>query len=348
MEKKFIFICGNFGYKSHQVDGQTVKTRQFKEILSEKLGSDRVVFTDTSYARSKPIMILKEMITHTRQCSHFFILPGRNGLRFFLPFYIQWKKILGIDVRYIVIGGWLDRFLKKKKYYLNLCKQLNGIYVETNGMKEKLTGMGLDNVYILPNFRKIGFEIERVNKVEKPLKVVYFSRVIKEKGIELAIEAVEEINKDEKMIQFDIYGPIEHNYEKVFYDQLSNARNDISYRGIIEPVNHQIYLQLSQYDLMIFPTYYPGEGFPGAIVDSLISGVPVLASDWNYNAEIIEDNKTGKLFVSQDLRDLIVQLKFLLKNTDLINEMKKNCLEAAKKYQADVVIGELLKNLSLE
>lgn len=347
MSKPKLVIFGNFGYKKNQIDGQTIKTRQLKEVLSERLGNENIIYTDTSYARSKPMMILREMMTHVRHCSHLLVLPGKNGLKFFLPFYVRWKKMLGIDVRYVVIGGWLDHFLNGKKYYLNLCKQLNGIYVETNLMKEKLTSIGLDNVYVLPNFRRIDFKIKRVNKVEKPVKLVYFSRVMKEKGIEFAIEAVKEINKDGNIVKFDIYGPIDQKYKKLFYEQLSCSKNNIVYKGIIEPINNQIYLQLSQYDLMIFPTYYHGEGFPGAVIDSFISGVPVLASDWNYNSEIIEDNKTGKLFIHQDIEDLITQLKFLLEKPDLIYEMKINCLEKARNYDADLVIEKLIKDLGL-
>ena len=343
-----IFICGNFGYKNNQIDGQTVKTRQLKDFLLRKLGVNNITYADTSFAKSKPFTTFRKIRGYIRHCSTCLILPGKNGLRILLPFYIRWKRNLRINVRYIVIGGWLYDFLKRNKYYLNLCKQLDGIYVETDSMKEKLTSIGLNNVFVLHNFRQIDFKIKIINEIKKPMKLVFFSRVVREKGIELAIEAVTNINRNENVISLDIYGPIENKYIETFREKLLYVKSNISYKGIIEPIDNNIYEELSKYDLMIFPTYYNGEGFPGAILDSFISGVPVLASNWKYNSEIVEENKTGKLFISQDLTDLVDKLRFLIENPKLIYQMKKNCLEEAKKYDADLVIDSLLKNMLID
>ena len=116
----------------------------------------------------------------------------------------------------------------------------------------------------------------------------------------------------------------------------------------LEPKGNTIYKVLSKYDLMVFPTYYQGEGFAGAILDSYISGVPVIASDWRYNSEIIKEGETGKLFISQDIDDLTDKLEFLINNPDLIYKMKRNCLEEAKKYNADILINEFIKDLKLQ
>ena len=99
--------------------------------------------------------------------------------------------------------------------------------------------------------------------------------------------------------------------------------------------------------MMIFPTYYQGEGFPGAILDSYISGIPVIASNWKYNSEIVKEEQTGKLFLCQDVDDLVAKLKTLLNNPELLYKMKKNCLSEAKKYDADFVIDNLMRDMGL-
>ena len=343
-----IFICGHFGYKNNQIDGQTIKTRQLKDVLIKKLGESNVAYVDTSYAKSKPFATFKKIKRNVMNCSYLIILPGVNGLKVLLPFYIKWKRNFNIDIRYIVIGGWLPQFLNRNKFYLGLFKKLDGIYVETNIMKENLLNIGLNNVSILPNFRQIDFEISKINKTKLPVKLVYFSRVVREKGIELAIEAVERINRKNNLIILDIYGPIQKNYRGLFEKNLAKTKSKISYKGILKPTGNNIYEVLSKYDLMVFPTYYQGEGFAGAILDSYISGVPVIASDWKYNSEIIKEGETGKLFISQDIDDLTEKLEFLTNHPDLIYQMKKNCLEEAKKYNADVLINELIKDMMLQ
>ena len=348
MNKSKIFICGNFGYKNNQIDGQVVKTRQLKDVLIKKLSESNVVYVDTSYAKSLPLATFNKIKRNAMNCSHLIILPGENGLKVLLPFYIRWKKYFNIDIRYIVIGGWLPQFLYRNKFYFGLCKKLDAIYIETNIMKEKLLSMGLNNVFVLPNFRQHDFEITKINKIKLPFKLVYFSRVVRGKGVELAIEAVERINRKNNFLILDIYGPIQRNYRGLFERILAKAKSKISYKGILEPKGNTIYKVLSNYDLMVFPTYHQGEGFAGAILDSYISGVPVLASDWKYNSEIIKEGETGKLFISQDIDDLTEKLEFLTSHPDLIYKMKQNCLEEAKKYDADKLINEFIKSLKLQ
>lgn len=62
-------------------------------------------------------------------------------------------------------------------------------------MREKLRKLGLINISILLNFRQFTFK-KSINKVINPIKLVYFSRICEEKGIELAIKAVNNINKN--------------------------------------------------------------------------------------------------------------------------------------------------------
>lgn len=50
---------------------------------------------------------------------------------------------------------------------------------------------------------------------------------------------------------------------------------------------------LKNYDALLFPTYYEGEGFAGTIIDAFAAGLPVIASDWKYNSEIIKQGITG-------------------------------------------------------
>jgi len=334
MKNKKIFICGNFGYKNNQIDGQTIKTS--------------IVYIDTSYIKLRPISVFIKIYRNFRKSSNIIMLPGSRGLRVFLPLFIRWKIKYKKDIRYVVIGGWLPNFLREKKKYLDLCNNLDGIYVETKFMRGKLQKLGLINVFILPNFKQFTFK-KSINKVISPIKLVYFSRICEEKGIELAIKAVNNINKNKKdiKVKFDIYGPIMKDYRYNFRKILAKGGEFISYKGILEPINNNIYENLSNYDLMIFPTFYKGEGFAGAILDSFISGVPVLASDWKYNSEIIKENITGKLFVSKDIQDLTNKLEFLINNPDLIYKMKKYCLEEAKKYNADFVLDNLIRDIEL-
>jgi glycosyltransferase involved in cell wall biosynthesis len=46
---------------------------------------------------------------------------------------------------------------------------------------------------------------------------------------------------------------------------------------------------LRDYFALLFPIYYIGEGFAGTAIDAFSAGVPVIASDWKYNSEVIKE-----------------------------------------------------------
>ena len=103
--------------------------------------------------------------------------------------------------------------------------------------------------------------------------------------------------------------------------------------------------ELSNYYCMLFPTFYRGEGTPHSIIESFMAGLPVIASNWAYNSEIVEDKKTGLLFElnTDQLFDSIV---WSIKNKEAIKEMKSYCFNQSKKYDINLLLKPLLDNLS--
>lgn len=57
--------------------------------------------------------------------------------------------------------------------------------------------------------------------------------------------------------------------------------------------HYESYATFSDCYCMLFPTYWKGEGFLGAIIDFYISGLPVITTDWNMNKEVFQDVETG-------------------------------------------------------
>lgn len=97
----------------------------------------------------------------------------------------------------------------------------------------------------------------------------------------------------ERKINLTFYGPIQEDYKKNFLSQVEML-NNVKYGGFLDLRDEKNYDILSEYDIMLFPTFWEGEGFPGILIDALIAGIPVIASDWNLNKYIIQD-KISKL-----------------------------------------------------
>ncbi|MEK4201685.1 glycosyltransferase family 4 protein [Cytobacillus sp. FSL K6-0265] len=341
-------ICGHFGEGKDFYDGQTVKTKTLTEELQNLFGTDEVTYMDTYNWKGNPFALLLRCISIFKNSKSVIMLPAQNGLKIFIPLFIILNRIFKRRIYYVVIGGWLPDYLDNQRKYLNGLKNFDCIFVETLSMSNKLQKLGLNNVSVMPNFKKISIlsksELSMVS--EKPFKLCTFSRVLKEKGIEDAINAVIKINSSagREVYVLDIYGQIAPDYEDTFHEIMTASPDYINYKGVI-PYNKVVDI-LKDYYLMLFPTYYIGEGFAGTILDAFASGLPVVASDWRYNSELIQDGKTGRIIPCKNVEKLAETLLYYMENQEEIKYMREKCIDEAYKYTPENAIEYLYKCLN--
>ena len=121
--------------------------------------------------------------------------------------------------------------------------------------------------------------------------------------------------------------------------------DSIHYGGVISFA--QTTEVLKDYYALLFPTYYEGEGFAGTLIDALAAGVPVIASDWRYNSEIVMPGTTGLLFKTRDVEELTDKLIYIYENQRTWNNLKTKCIAEAKNYVPEMAVSalvEVLKN----
>lgn len=121
----------------------------------------------------------------------------------------------------------------------------------------------------------------------------------------------------------------------VFYRQ----ERVTTYGGLV-PFDKSVEV-LKNYFALLFPTYYEGEGFAGTLLDAMAAGVPVVASDWRYNSEIVNE-KNGYVYPVHDNYAFIDTLINVGNNLDLLLSKKPSCLKEAEKYRAENVIQCLI------
>lgn len=340
-------ICGHLGGGKLYLDGQTVKTKMITKELKDAIGSQSVHSIDTHGWKKNSIKLLINCFLLIKKCENIIILPAHNGVKIFIPLFSLLNKIFHRKLHYIVIGGWLPEVLEKNKKLKNVLSKFDGIYVETQVMVKSLSKLGLDNVKYLPNFKRLDIlkNNELVYSIEEPYKLCTFSRVMKEKGIEDAIKVVETINQNlgRKVYSLDIYGQIDKDYQKKFKSLKDDFPEYISYKGIVD-FNNSVKV-LKDYFILLFPTYYEGEGFAGTIIDAFSAGIPIIATNWRYNDEIIQDKHDGLLYDYKDRNKLKEILFDIHRNPQIIIDMKVNCLEKAKQFSPEIVIGDFIKYL---
>lgn len=339
-----IAIIGHYA-KNHDInDGQTVKTRNLYNQLIKMYGKDKLFLVDTYNWKKRPLNLLKKCVKAIRINDNIIILPAHNGVKIFVPLFVFLNKFYHKNLIYSVIGGWLAELLENNRKLLSTLQKFNYILVETNKLKNDLNNLGLNNVKIMLNFKNINIlsKEDMSFSYKDTYKLCTFSRVMKEKGISDAINAVANINKKNKKIiyQLDIYGPIDSNYEEELNELIANNKEFIFYKGMVD--SKKSVETLKKYDLLLFPTRFKTEGLPGTIIDAFSSGLPTIYSSWNSCDEFFIDNYNGLKFKIGDTKELINVLEKIYNKKYDIKQIKENCLESAAKYKPDVAIQNLI------
>lgn len=343
---KRVCIIGHFGHGENLLNGQTVKTKIVTKEIVKELGKKEVSCIDTHGGVKALISAFRHALIALKYHKNIIIMPAENGLRIFAPLLVLLNLLFHRKLHYVVIGGWLPEFLKKRKKLTKALMSFDGIYVETNTMKKALEAQGFNNVYVMPNFKDLNIlkESELVYHHTEPYRLCTFSRVMKEKGIEDAVNAVKTVNEHFGRIVYtlDIYGQVDSAQTEWFNELKSTFPLYIKY-GEFVPFDKSVEV-LKNYFALLFPTYYEGEGFAGTLLDAMAAGVPVIASDWRYNPEIVNE-KTGYVYPVHDNHAFVTTLISVGNNSDLLLSKKSDCLKEAEKYRAENVIQCLTSKL---
>lgn len=344
-----ITVCGHFAEGQRLADGQTVKTQVIVQALKDMYGPNTVSICDTYRWTRNPFKMLLNSVRAARGSSDVIILPADKGVFIFVPLFSLLAKKYNTRIHYSVIGGWLHDRLKKSPFLVRYLRNFTTIQVETNLMKSELDELGINNVYVIPNFKTINAlskdEVQS-RDFEYPLPLCTFSRVEAKKGIEDAIKVVMRINSesDKPIYTLDIYGAVSKDFEPRFQEIMKSSSPEITYKGVVE--SSKSVEVLKNYYLLLFPTLYTTEGLPGTIIDGYAAGLPVLSSIWESFNDVIVEGKTGygmKLGDNQSFHDQLMRLK----DTELVFPLRGNCLEAFEPYSYNQGCTELKNRLEL-
>jgi glycosyltransferase involved in cell wall biosynthesis len=336
-------VLGNFGYKTGQLDGQTVKTRNVFSLFNKKFpGQINFFDTDSLKHHKSNIFNMLWMVIHHNRIIY---MPAHSNLNYFFPLLFILSKVFKFKIFYFVIGGWLPEYIRNKKIHIKFLKRLTAIFCETNNMLTKLVTLyGFTNVILIPNFRLSCFKPE-IKLNSDTLKLVFMSRIMLQKGVDLILRFAEYLNRIEykNKIIIDFYGPT-NEYERENFENDISGYSFMAYRGIIQP--EDISSKLSCYDCMLFPTLFTGEGFPGAIIDAYISGIPVIASRISHNHEFIEHGQTGFLFDLSNELDFFDYILKIEQDRTLLTCLKQNAAIKSEEYSAESAWNTIEKSLN--
>ena len=343
-----ITIIGNNAFEGKISDGGRIKIRLFKRLLERE--HHHVTIIELDNWKKRIFGIISSIKKAIRQKERIIIMAGPKGCRVVIPIVLMLNHKKRSKIVFCPLGiGTLDSLIRKltpedsqlflsggksiKKNDNRMARMLSKceyVVVQNDILKNRyISFYKLNNVVVLENFRDVVIKKKQYDN-ELKMKIIYLSRVKRNKGIFDLISVVNDINSSFGLdVNLDIYGEIQMN------DQDSSAfkllLNDfIHYCGVAEQ-NATIDL-IKQYDVFCLPTKYYGEGTPGALIESMIAGTPALISSYSQSSAIIKNGIDGFIFTFNSVSSLKDKILYILENKSILAIIGENAQSTAKKY----------------
>ena len=238
--------------------------------------------------------------------------------------------------------GWLQK-LTIVLYKIGL-RNTRTVFFQNNANMEfcMLHGMVQGNRKLIPGSGvNIQYHTIQEYPQESPLKFVFISRLLKEKGIEEYFKAAEIIKGRVPTVEFHIVGWCEEAYTERLREL--QDKGIIIYHGPVSDVRPLIGMA----HCTVHPSFYP-EGMSNVLLESCAAGRPIITTNRPGCGEIVDDGVNGFIVKQQNTEDLVEKLE---KFISLPFETKKEMGMAARKkvereFDRQIVVDAYLKEIS--
>lgn len=258
-------------------------------------------------------------------------------------YYVRLKK----NVFYWVVGGGFHEKMRRGEFERRYYGFLKMIIVQSPDMVDTLQRLGFSNVMFVPNSKPV-YEVTHCGK-QGVVRFAFLSRIEPTKGCDHILECVRELNQAGLQSRFEVtfYGKVASDYEADFNRKVEELPN-VTYYGILDLTSAGGYGILADNDVFLFPTFYRNEGFPGVLIDAFIAGLPIIASDWHFNSQLIDVGRTGVIIEHDNCAELKNAMESFITSKYYIEDMRRYCIEKAKEYDVrNVLCPQTLERIGL-
>jgi phosphatidylinositol alpha-mannosyltransferase len=194
------------------------------------------------------------------------------------------------------------------------------------------------------------YELEKkYNIMKDDVLILSIARIVWLKGFEYAIESLHQVMKiTKKPIKYMIIGPIE---DKKYYSKLCEQIEKVGLKdnviftdllGITSQRDQNLKLQaLSRADIFLVPSLHESFGF--VVLEAMAMGKPIVASNIEGIASILDNMKTGILVNPTIPKEISHAITILLCNSALCTKLSENAQREVKKYDWGMIVDNYEK-----
>lgn len=267
---------------------------------------------------------------------------------------IAWTDKKGLKYKVVY---WLDRLTGGIPiHWIANANALADSHVKTLGLKR-------EKISVVYRGRPVNMPRSVSPQTETSIKhFISYGRLLERKGFQDAIRAFSQVRKTYPDCTLTIFGegPYRKELEKLIQDLGSN--HSVFLPGKIDnPIDALIHgycplpastalstgtenCQLITANCFLFPSWY--EGFSGALVEAMMAGIPIIASDIPMNLEAIESNKTALVFPVGKPEVLAEQMIKAIENPQLMHGLGHQArLVASQKFDIELIARQYEETL---
>ena len=257
---------------------------------------------------------------------------------YLIPFLLC--KLLRRKIILKTFGGGLDRLIDTlhplhKKIVIRVFKSTDLLLPQTHQLCKWFKGEGF-KTYLFPNW--VPDDYLQYKNIKNKKNFIFIGQIKREKGVFNLINSMH-LFPD---VECHFFGPILNCDKNEFFKEIKLSKN-CRYHGIL--AREHLGDTIENYKFLILPTFYPGEGIPAVLLESIAKGVPVISSRKGGITDII-DSDNGILF---DTEKELTKAISIANNMNIQNykKMANAGVRTAEGYTDTVVIANLCQRLNV-
>lgn len=168
---------------------------------------------------------------------------------------------------------------------------------------------------------------------DENIKILYVGRLESEKGCSTLIEALNKLIPINPQLILHIVGTGKE--EKKLIDQTNQLKlqKHVIFHGFME---HKDILDLyKDATILVLPSLCI-ENHPLVVIEALINGLPVVASNLGGQTEIIHEGINGYLFQAGNISDMVHKISLAINDSTMRDRVAQEAPQYAKEFSADV------------
>jgi glycosyltransferase involved in cell wall biosynthesis len=264
---------------------------------------------------------------------------------------IDLRKVKWLDEPYLR-DMWIEYFYAITRWQYNYCKRLITL---SDGNKKLMVNYGArpEKIQVIPN----GINLERFAPARQercmtnPRIIGFVGRVDSIKDIKTFIQAVSLVKKYYDQVQALVIGPTDERPK--YYEECVNLVTMLELQETITFTGRVNVLEYYQkMDVLLLTSIK--EGMPLVIIEAMVSGIPIVATDVGACKELLygrADDTLGKAGIVtniMDPKDIALGTLQILRDEKLANQFAQTGIKRIERFYSEELVVSQYREIYLE